>query len=479
MSNECKDGSCEIHKPEEEGKVDSLFLYDYKEALQKAKDQNKIIMVDFITDWCGWCVELDKQTYSVPEVQTRLKQMVCVKVDAEKGEGPDLAKKYAVNSYPRIIFIDKNEEPIDVQGGFSPPDQFKLLLQNVLNNKETVPAIKLSIKENPNRYELYNLLSNKLLEFGKTEDIISYCKECIYLSKEKLAADDKENIWSIYSTLINVLDAEEAVKYDKERIELFPEFKDKKEAWVGEKYFEYGCNKLTEYISAEINEKQKDSPDIGSYYAYNLISKKPFNKFVNDTIGDYSLDKGFDIYAIAALSDLYYSEEKFQVAADLLKETFKKFSSAGLMNDNFVYALFRKMNALTKTMNELSDSIGEYNEAYQLVKGKNKDFEKAISMFTKVLEKEPIYYPALDLISESYSNDENPNLALDKALESAKKLNDLTSYSNIGHLATMARIYQKMKDKVNAKKYVEIALDLLPDNCKESNIANILKEIIS
>ncbi len=34
------------------------------------------------------------------------KNFICLKVDAEKGEGPTLAKKYAVRAYPTLVFTD-------------------------------------------------------------------------------------------------------------------------------------------------------------------------------------------------------------------------------------------------------------------------------------------------------------------------------------------------------------------------------------
>src|SRR5687767_13838353 len=66
---------------------------DIRTSLRQASRQNKLVLVDVYTDWCGWCKKLDKDTYSDPSVISFLNSgFVCLKVDAEDGgEGEALA----------------------------------------------------------------------------------------------------------------------------------------------------------------------------------------------------------------------------------------------------------------------------------------------------------------------------------------------------------------------------------------------------
>ncbi len=77
---------------------------DFNGALKTAKSKGMPVMVDFYTDWCGWCKKLDRDTYSDPRVSNLAKKFICVKVNGDKY--PDIAAKYGVNGYPSIFFLD-------------------------------------------------------------------------------------------------------------------------------------------------------------------------------------------------------------------------------------------------------------------------------------------------------------------------------------------------------------------------------------
>jgi thiol-disulfide isomerase/thioredoxin len=78
----------------------------WKEVLEKAKQTNKPIFVDVYTSWCGPCKKMSKDIFPLSEVGKVFNaNFVCYQIDAEKGEGIKLAKKYEVTSYPTYLFI--------------------------------------------------------------------------------------------------------------------------------------------------------------------------------------------------------------------------------------------------------------------------------------------------------------------------------------------------------------------------------------
>lgn len=83
----------------------------WKTARSLAAEENKYLMVDAYTDWCGWCKVQDKETFHHPEVAAYMnKNFVSVKIDFERGIGIDLAMKYRVRAYPTLLFFTPEGE---------------------------------------------------------------------------------------------------------------------------------------------------------------------------------------------------------------------------------------------------------------------------------------------------------------------------------------------------------------------------------
>ena len=79
----------------------------FAEALAKAKKENKMVFMDCYTTWCGPCKQLAKKVFPQKEVGDYFNtHFVNVKMDMEKGEGAELAKKYGVKTYPTLLFMD-------------------------------------------------------------------------------------------------------------------------------------------------------------------------------------------------------------------------------------------------------------------------------------------------------------------------------------------------------------------------------------
>lgn len=79
----------------------------FADALKKAKKEKKLIFVDAYAVWCGPCKWMEANTFRDKEVGEAFnKNFINLKIDMEKGEGPELARKYNVRAYPTLFLID-------------------------------------------------------------------------------------------------------------------------------------------------------------------------------------------------------------------------------------------------------------------------------------------------------------------------------------------------------------------------------------
>lgn len=114
-----------------------FFHGSWDEAIALAKKEKKKIFIDFFTEWCGPCLNMALTVFPLPQVgEVYNKNFVCLKIDAEKGEGRELARKYEVHSYPTYVFVDpKTQKLIHRSGGNKPAADFIADAEGALNPK--------------------------------------------------------------------------------------------------------------------------------------------------------------------------------------------------------------------------------------------------------------------------------------------------------------------------------------------------------
>jgi thioredoxin 1 len=101
------------------------FKGTFSEAVKLSEKTKKPIFFDAYTSWCGWCKRLDANTLSNEDVFTFMnKNFINVKMDMESPEGKSLGRKYAVNGYPTLLFINGKGEAFHRIAGYAEPEPF-------------------------------------------------------------------------------------------------------------------------------------------------------------------------------------------------------------------------------------------------------------------------------------------------------------------------------------------------------------------
>jgi thioredoxin-related protein len=100
---------------------------DLPKAQKQAKAENKLVMIDFTgSDWCPWCIKLNKEVFSKPEfVEYAKKNLVPVEIDfprrkqqsAEvKKSNRDLQQQYKVEGYPTVVVLNSDGKKVGELG---------------------------------------------------------------------------------------------------------------------------------------------------------------------------------------------------------------------------------------------------------------------------------------------------------------------------------------------------------------------------
>ena len=100
---------------------------DYDKALETAKAEKKMVLLDFTgSDWCGWCIKLDKEVFSQSEFKKYAKEnLVLVEIDFPQGkhqtkklkeQNEKLQSQFGVRGYPTIIVLNPEGKQVGKLG---------------------------------------------------------------------------------------------------------------------------------------------------------------------------------------------------------------------------------------------------------------------------------------------------------------------------------------------------------------------------
>jgi thioredoxin-related protein len=131
LSKGCKDDPTAV-TPQNSTPV---YWMPYGQALERARRENKPVMVFFYTQWCGWSRRMDQDTFGDSSVVQYVRaNFVATHIDAESWEeiavgdrtttGFQLARDFGVNAYPVNWFLSANGDRLNDLTGYIAPARF-------------------------------------------------------------------------------------------------------------------------------------------------------------------------------------------------------------------------------------------------------------------------------------------------------------------------------------------------------------------
>lgn len=100
-----------------------LAWLTFNAGMDQSAKENKKILVDVYTDWCGWCKKMDKEVYTDAKVVALLNEkFVVVKLNAESSSKlsyngkefteQEFARALGIDGYPTTVFFEPDSKPI-------------------------------------------------------------------------------------------------------------------------------------------------------------------------------------------------------------------------------------------------------------------------------------------------------------------------------------------------------------------------------
>jgi thiol:disulfide interchange protein len=114
------------------GTVSVTWAQDMDDALERARAENKAVVVNFYADWCVWCQRMESTTLRDANVASLLsEQVVPVNLDVD-GDGKELSNDFGVEALPTVLVLDTEGREIGRIPGYMPPAGFLEALEGFL-----------------------------------------------------------------------------------------------------------------------------------------------------------------------------------------------------------------------------------------------------------------------------------------------------------------------------------------------------------
>ncbi|MDP4207406.1 MAG: thioredoxin family protein [Bacteroidota bacterium] len=291
-----------------------------RKALTQASEANKLVFIDCYTSWCGPCKTLSREVFPQKSVGDFFNQnFICLSIDMERGDGPDIAKRYEVKAYPTLLFLDATGEVVHRSVGAGNADAMVSLGKTAVDPAKNQKGIDQKLSNGDNSVSVIrSALKQSQQDVKKVEPLLD-----LYFK------DKNEDEW-----------------FDRDSWELIRDY-----AWLSTKYGDFLMHNVDNFISLygkDNVEKSVVNKVANFYWSYSYLGFS-LNECINylDAFNSPLVLKGIYQAKIGqarhrVIADAY-SRESWLDYINLLKDSYKfPKSEYNLDYQQFVDLFFNK-----------------------------------------------------------------------------------------------------------------------------------------
>jgi len=109
-------------------------------VFDRAKAENRFVLLDLGAVWCHWCHVMEETTYRDPAV-VRLIRSRYLPVRVDQDANPELSNRYEDYGWPATIVFAPDGTELAKRRGYLPPEQFAALLQAFIDDPKPGPSV--------------------------------------------------------------------------------------------------------------------------------------------------------------------------------------------------------------------------------------------------------------------------------------------------------------------------------------------------
>lgn len=403
----------------------------FDEALKRAAAENKYVFVDFYATWCGPCKRMDRTTFQDEKVLAWLKEhTIPLAIDAEVEV--DLAKKYAIDAYPTLVFMKADGSVAYRFMGYRDAQAFLAEGAKLLSGKSQDQLAREALAADPGNSKLKLVLVKNLVEVGKKDEACDLI-QTILAEKQQGQGQDMPAFF-LYQTLDRIATPAAKALLQAEFDRLYGAF----------------------------SGGQVDAGSVGDFAMVSRLAERKTLLQVYDELKA----KGMASEKLALFNDAVYNE----------------------MLDAGRFAEIEAMKPVAQRMTELNQRFESLKQMPADQQEMISDFliSQKINLFKLALgldKKDQVKQLSDEILAKSQTADTYNGLAWcafevkrcdQQVLDWAQMANELSGGNNASILDTYARVMAEMGQREQALKLVKDAIARTPDQGRERRILDEL-----